>query len=122
MTLGASNAGLFLPTMFPFITTSSLLLSSLQSLGIPRHIWSKVTDHLNLTNYAHQSIEVWKQSDIFTEQYRGTKTLTNFAHVCYPCTIHQVVCGAQIFVFRRLEPDFYTCGCLLMCSLKEGNI
>ena len=61
-TSACSGAG---PTSFPSSGTAED-----QSLAIPKHIWSKVTDHFTLTSYAHKSLEAWKKSEVFVEQFR----------------------------------------------------
>jgi hypothetical protein len=37
---------------------------------VPKLIFNKAADHLTITSYLHQSMELWQQSNLIVEQYR----------------------------------------------------
>ena len=40
-------------------------------MPITRPVCAKVNEYLTLTGYVHQGVDLWKQSEIFAEHYRG---------------------------------------------------
>ncbi len=40
-------------------------------MPLSKTVCNKVNEYLTLTGYVHQSIDLWKQADSMSEQYRG---------------------------------------------------
>ena len=41
------------------------------TVSVPKHIFNKATEHLNITTFLTQSFELWKYSDVMLDQCRG---------------------------------------------------
>ena len=38
---------------------------------VSKQVFNKAAEHLTITGYLHQSLELWQQSNLLVEQYRG---------------------------------------------------
>lgn len=41
------------------------------SVSVPKHIVNKATEHLTISSYVNQSLDLWKTSDTLMDQCRG---------------------------------------------------
>ncbi len=51
------------------------------SATVPKHIVNKATEHLTISGYVSNSVELWKTSESLMSQYRGVCSLPTYIHV-----------------------------------------